>query len=103
LARAVLAEQFGISGLPDYGECYANAKDQKSVSLAVEAGLASGWLKVTTPAPGDLVILRLAGRPWHCAVAVGGDWMLHVVEGVNTVVEQFSRPLWKNRIEGFFR
>lgn len=103
LARAILAEQFGLQGLPDYAGTYAGAKDWRSVEVAVRAGLACGWAAVQDAQPGDLVILKLKGHPWHCAVAVGGDWMLHVAEGTEAVLEQWTGPLWRNRVEGFYR
>lgn len=106
LVRAVLQEQFGIEGLPDYGDAYSRAHDQRSVAAAVQAGLRDGWTKLgllDEPRAGDIIILRLAGRPWHCGVLAGLDWFLHITEGAGATLEQWTRPLWVNRIEGFYR
>lgn len=103
LARAVLAEQFGVEGLPDYSDAYSGARNRDSVTRAVRAGLSDGWAQVAEPREGDLIILRLAARPWHCAVAVGDGWMIHVLQDVGVCCERLSSPVWRNRIEGVYR
>ena len=103
LVRAVLDEIFGVSGLPDYVESYTSTGDRHSVSAAVRAGLLDGWHKVPNATQGTLVILRLAGRPWHCAVAVNKEWMLHAVVGSNVCLERLDSMVWSDRIEGFYR
>jgi hypothetical protein len=108
IVLAVLKEQFGITGLPDYGDTYTTSGDWSSVSRAVIEGLKHGWNKLSFggPEPGDLVIINLAGRPFHCGVFVAQpDWMLHALEGTDVVLEQLSRPMWAkaNRIEGIYR
>jgi cell wall-associated NlpC family hydrolase len=106
LVRCVMAEVFSISGLPDYCESYDSAQNLESVAKAVEAGLAQGWRMLSAgedPREGDLVILKLAGRPWHCAIAAGSDWMMHCVDGMGVVMERWTVPLWRKRVEGFYR
>jgi cell wall-associated NlpC family hydrolase len=106
VVRCVLQDRFGINDLPDYCESYDNARNQQAVSSAVEAGLASGWRKLSpeeSPREGDLIILKLAGRPWHCAISAGSDWMMHCVDDIGVIAEQWSNALWRNRVEGFYR
>jgi cell wall-associated NlpC family hydrolase len=106
LVRHVMAEVFGVADLPDYGAAYEAAKDRVSVAKAVAAGLAQGWRQLDqdeSPREGDLIILKLAGRPWHCAIAAGGDWMMHVCDGSGVVLEHWTLEPWKNRVEGFYR
>lgn len=74
--RMVLAEVFG-QVLPDYADAYTHAEDMASVSRAVSVGLAEGWQEVSSPAPGDLLIISIAGRPWHCGIMVTTDRFLH--------------------------
>jgi cell wall-associated NlpC family hydrolase len=110
LVRDVMQQVFGRC-LPDYGEAYATGLNRTDVARAVEAGLTDGWRKLDlsspsadeTPREGDLVILRLAGRPWHCAIAAGGDWMMHAIAGAGVVLEHWTLEPWKNRVEGFYR
>ena len=104
--RHVQREQFGVDDLPDLSEEYGSAEDHDSVAEVVsqyERALASSWHPVTDPRPGDIVVVKIAGRPWHCGVAVGGDWMMHILKGVNVGLEHFTREPWRNRIEGFYR
>jgi cell wall-associated NlpC family hydrolase len=103
LVRYVLQQEFGITSLPDYADRYTSAGDRNSVSSAVSAGLALGWHQVTSPASGVLVILRVAGRPWHCGLAISDRLMLHTLEGVNTCVERLDSAVWSKRIEGFYQ
>jgi cell wall-associated NlpC family hydrolase len=106
LVRAVLAEHFGIADLPDYGNAYLAANDGKSVAAAVELGKQdSGWQKVEFlhEQPGDVIMLKLAGRPWHCGIIVADPWFLHITPGAGATLEQWTRPLWLGRIEGFYR
>jgi cell wall-associated NlpC family hydrolase len=102
IVRHIMACRYGRD-LPDYADAYTNGKDRESVATAVRAGLAIRWQKVEIPSEGDLIILRLAGHPWHCAISIGGDWMLHAQEGAGVIAEQFTRPIWNKRIEGFYR
>lgn len=106
--RMVLAEVFGQQ-LPDYADAYTAARDHVSVSGAVQAGLAAGWHRVDCPAPGDLLILSIAKRPWHCAVMVTPDRFLHWPppgrDGRQQLscIERIDSLQWARRIEGFHR
>lgn len=97
----IFAKERGVT-LPDYVAAYASAGDRHSVAAAVEEGCKL-WQKVSDPQPFDVVILRLAGRPWHCGVIVAEDWMLHALSDVGVVLEKVSSPVWRNRVEGFYR
>lgn len=76
LVRAILMAERGIT-LPDYADAYTAADDQRSVSQAVQAGLAYGWAQVDRPQAFDLLILRIAGRPWHCALMANNRQFIH--------------------------
>jgi len=76
LVRLVYAEVFGLA-LPSYSADYTDAHDQASVSAAVAQGLQDGWQQVYKPSAGDLLILRIAGRPWHCGMVVTPEAFLH--------------------------
>lgn len=103
LARGVLIDRFGVVDLPDYGRSYAHCNDRETVARTFEAGVRDGWREVCTPRPGDVIILRLAGRPWHCGIIVAGHWMMHAQVGAGVVLERWTRDLWRNRVEGFYR
>ena len=103
LVRLVLEEQFGLLGLPGYESEYRNTSDRDGIAEAVRSGLLDGWEPTDAPAAGVLVILRLAGRPWHCGVMANRNWMLHTLEGTGVCVERIDGMLWRNRIEGCWR
>lgn len=107
LCWAIFRDVYGLT-LPDYVDAYTTAADHESVSAAVLRGLAE-WMRVERPSAGDLLILRIAGRPWHCAVMVDDKRFLHVPppgrSGRQTLscVERIDSPMWARRIEGFYR
>lgn len=106
--RLVLAEVFGVT-LPDYTDAYTTADDSRSVAAAVTVGLEHDWQPVTQPQSGDLLILKIGGRPWHCALMVTRDRFLHWLPPSSAGVQSFScierldSPRWARRIEGFYR
>lgn len=108
LVRLVMLEVFG-EALPSFSDDYASADDAESVSTAVSDGLARGWRKVETAAPGDLIVLRIAGRPWHCAIAVDSRLFLHAPakdrfgKPILTCIDRLDSPIWARRISGIYR
>lgn len=103
LVRLALEEQFGFLGLPGYEDGYRDTADRDGIAEAVRSGLLQGWEPADSPAAGSLVILRLAGRPWHCGLMANRTWMLHTLEGTGVCVERVDGLLWRNRIEGWWR
>lgn len=106
--RMVMQEVFGRV-LPDYADAYASTKDHASVAAAIEAGLADGWRNVERTQEGDLLSLKMAGRPWHCAVMVNAMQFLHWPppdkqgRQLRSCIERLDSPHWARRIEGFYR
>jgi cell wall-associated NlpC family hydrolase len=109
--RAIMLERFGVT-LPDYADAYTDPHDHASVATAVEAGLRDGWKSVSAPCCGDLVVIKIAGRPWHCALAVSPDRFLHCPSQQErhtgreigmSCIERFDNVIWTRRIEGIYR
>jgi cell wall-associated NlpC family hydrolase len=95
---------FGIN-LPDLADAYSSCEDHDSVAEVVSRtrdALGRLWYPVPDASPGDIVILNIGGRPWHCGVVTAGDWMLHMQKGVNVGLERFTREPWRNRVEGIY-
>jgi uncharacterized protein YijF (DUF1287 family) len=90
--------------LPEYPGAYP---DQSPGALRNAASVArierERWRRVDTPAPCDVVLLRLQGLPCHVGVVVSKSEMLHVMAGIESCIEQFTGLQWRNRLEGFFR
>lgn len=102
LVRAVLRDQFGIA-LPDYADAYTESHDHASVAEAVESGLRDGWQIVRQPKCGDLIVIRVAGRPWHCGLMVTPERFLHVPDKGTSCIERLDSVIWTRRIEGIYR
>lgn len=100
--RMVLSEVFGLD-VPSYDETYASGADRVAVPAAVESGLAEGWERTDTREPGSLLILRIAGRPWHCGLIVAPNLFLHWAPHTTSCMERLDSLMWTRRIEGIYR
>ena len=101
LVCIVYKEQLGIS-LPEYRGIF---KDQSISSLKAAArAYAIGkeaWQKVSKPEPFDVVMVRSGIYTWHVGIAIDQANMLHIMSGINSIIEPFTGIQWKNRVEEF--
>lgn len=87
---------------------YTSSSDGDSVAAAVTSGLRDGWRRAESPREGDLLILRIAAWPWHCAVMVNACMFLHWPpvsrKGVQQLscIERLDSIQWTRRIDGFW-
>lgn len=102
LVRLVLADVFHVD-LPSYTECYADGMDWPAIGTAVAAGLREGWQPTQQPRAGDLVMLNIARRPWHCGVMLTSLHFLHAAPGDSAVIDRLDNARWARRIEGIYR
>lgn len=100
LVMLVNREQFGRI-VPDY--VYRSATDGDAVAATVAANLECDWAPTHHPAAGDLVMLRIAGRPWHCGVVAAPGLMLHVIDHSRSGIERLNGLRWSRRIIGYYR
>ena len=61
------------------------------------------WEETTNPTEGDVVLMRLRGRPIHVGLVIGDGMMLHIEEGIELCIERYGNAFWRNRIIGFYR
>lgn len=61
------------------------------------------WRKVEVPAPYDVVMLRTGEYAWHVGLVIDKRRMLHVLEGTDTMIDEYAGLEWRHRIEGFYR
>ncbi len=61
------------------------------------------WLRGDKPQTFDMVQLRTGRHAFHVGIMVDGKRMLHVEEGIDSVIESIRSPLWANRIEWIYR
>lgn len=102
IVRAALLAAYGLA-LPSYADSYTVASDHRSVTAAVQAGLLDGWRAVARPQAGDIVILNVGNRPWHCGLVVADNLFLHIQPGTTSNMERLDSLQWRNRIEGYYR
>lgn len=99
LVEQVFRGVYGIDlGKQDAGLETAQNKDR---TARVQKKLAEMTVQVQEPQEGDIVIVR--GRPWHIAVVIAPNMMLHSYNGGTSCVENYNDWRWVNRIEGFYR
>ena len=59
------------------------------------------WAKVERPQPFDVILLRSSEFVWHVGIVIDNRKMLHVEKNVDSIVEDYTGPLWRNRIDEF--
>lgn len=104
LAALVLKERFQIE-VPLFLELeYHSRKDALAIGQFVKE-YAKSWkeIPIQEARAGDGMILRLLGQPLHIGLVACPGWILHVEEGVHSVVEKYTTPMWKDRIIGVYR
>jgi cell wall-associated NlpC family hydrolase len=103
LVRLVMAEQFGIA-LPSFDTEYRRAADAEEVGALIGRETVR-WIEIEPGEEilGDVIVARLRGRPMHTGLVLGDQRMLHVERGVNSAIEPYAGPRWRDRIYGFYR
>jgi cell wall-associated NlpC family hydrolase len=98
LLTRIYRERWGIE-LPDW------TVDRQG--LAVETILTDGpaWVEVAPEAArlGDLVAITRGGLVYHVGLVVAPGWMLHTLEGMDSVVERFDGFVYRARLSGLWR
>lgn len=111
LVYLVCKERLSIL-LPKHDEYrYCGRQDARRASEVLERDLPNivedQWyavdIRTTQYRLGDVIILRLLGRPLHIAICVSSTHMLHQEEGCNSVCEEISSPIWNSRIHSVYR
>jgi cell wall-associated NlpC family hydrolase len=99
----VYREQLGIE-LPDYAEIFVDdslASLRRVARTMKEERLK--WRQVQTPIPYDVILLRVDGLVCHAGLVIDRRRMLHIMDGTDSTVEEFTGLQWKQRVEGFYR
>ena len=101
--RFGLQHGFGIE-VPSYTEYYTTTQEGEEIAALI--GRESiGWPEVTLPEaqPGDVLILRIKGHPWHCGLVLDPPYFLHAERAAGTVRERWDSLLWARRIVAVHR
>lgn len=119
LLRLVTAERFGIVlpafdglGYRDFGAddsllararalaAYMAEHMQPWDRLPVKSDERATWMALRE---GDAIHLKTAGQPIHCGVVVAAPWFLHIEEGIDSCVEDWTAIRTARRVAGFYR
>ena len=102
LVHVILAERFRVQ-VPSYIDDYASTNDAQALGRLIR-GEMTPWRAVTGDEhAGDVVLLRVRGAPMHVGLVVAKGWMLHVEEGIDSMVERYDGPRWEKRLIGVYR
>ena len=102
LVVMVYKDKLGID-LPDFAGIFVDGSlaSLKKVTRHIRETKKT-WQKVDKPAPFDVILLRTGNMVYHVGVVVGRRSMLHIDEGINSVIEEFTCIEWKHKVEGFY-
>ena len=98
LIQLVYRERLGIELQEQTG--YVDTLCPETAAL-LEAGKRD-WRQVDTPSPWDVVLFRVDGMPNHIGLVIAPGWMLHTTRAKQSCIENYTRPQWRSRIEGFY-
>jgi cell wall-associated NlpC family hydrolase len=103
LVVLVYKDRLGIE-LPDFAGAYVDGSlaSLKKVSRMIRAGK-QAWERVDKPLPYDVILLRTGSMVYHVGLVIDRKRMLHVMEGINSTIEEFTGIQWKKKVEGFYR
>lgn len=109
LVRLILREQFHVRGLPDYAEHYAGTRDTDALARLFSDESEKDWVRIGGPGDlrgvgiGDVPLYRVGRMPSHVGLIVAPATMIHIEQGIDSVLTPFSGLEWGRRLLGVFR
>jgi cell wall-associated NlpC family hydrolase len=89
--------------MPSYNE-YSPDEDWQEMSDVIQRHIKE-WDTVTAgdEVAGDVVLMRLRGQPLHVGIVIGNNRMIHIMKGINSVMEDYTGRVWNKRVLGIYR
>ena len=97
--RRAYLEVNGID-LVNWSEQYDRVNDWRTISGLFSEAM-TDWRKSAKAQPGDVAVIYRRGLQIHCGLVLSGRRILHVEEGVQTVIEPITPSRF--RVEGYYR
>ena len=72
-------------------------------SLVHQEDYYKNWSEVDNPKLGDVIVIRNFNIPAHLGLVVSKGRMLHAYTDIPSVIESYTSPIWKNKIDGIYR
>ena len=87
--------------LPSYTSCYTPKAGFLEMEQVIDNSI-ENWERVEgrQEKEGDVALLRLRGRPVHCGLVVSRGKVLHIKEGMGSILERYHQRL---KVYGFYR
>lgn len=103
LAVMIYKDAFNID-LPSFSTQYENTKSADQINDIVISE-SSKWIKINSGSEqiGDIILVRMRGVPMHVGLVLGDGYMVHSAHGIDTVIENYKRISWKDRVVGVYR
>ena len=99
LVRRAYRDVYGID-LVNWSKGYDRVNDWRTIEGLFSEAM-TDWRKILKPRPGDVAVIFRLGRTIHCGLVLARRRILHVEEGVETVIEPITPSRF--RIEGCYR
>lgn len=101
----VYRNEFNID-LPKYDSVFPDESIEsiRDAHNHIEKVNENSFRVVETPSERDVILLRIYGNlVSHVGLYIGSGMMLHIMSGINSVVEDVNSIRWKHRVVGYRR
>jgi probable lipoprotein NlpC len=103
LVCLVHKEELGLELFPYNDIFLTNSHENlKHVAKVIQEGKEK-LKEIKKPEPFDIIVLRAGTYIWHVGIVIDKKRMLHVMDGIESVVEEYTGLFWRDRIDGFRR
>lgn len=103
LVCLIYRQELGIT-LNSYDGIFVDQSALTMLKLAEEMNKErDNWLKGDTPQAFDMIQLRTGRHAFHVGIMIDDKWMMHIEDGIDSVIESIKSPIWANRIEWVYR
>lgn len=83
---------------------YKSTRDTKSLNKLIEDE-ALDWESIPEGQErfGDVIVMKINGRPLHVGMVIEKGRMIHIQQGINSCIESYNGVKWRDRVSGFYR
>jgi len=93
--------EYGVK-LKSFHEDYEDISDKGGIESATRKER-KNWEKTSEPEIGNVVLIRITGAEMHTGIYIGEGKMLHVMQGINSCIENLREPKWSQRVVGYYK
>ena len=107
LVKLILEQEHDVKDLINYGPGLSHKDDQDIIKATFEEAIASKYWKkldydeLHSPPMGTVLWIHFMSE-YHVGIVVGEWTMMHTMDEMGTVIEDFRGKRWEHRILGFY-